>query len=127
MIIMNSYITHIIIIILLLYIIYSLNSRESLCVEKPYGIVTDVPASTYIDANMALVHSTSLGQAPLGDPHYWLPNKSPITQGQYGLYQEHTLPLSETQPFDRSTLNKAAMTLPVYTQHPLPPQCSPLN
>ena len=124
---MEIIIIQVIIIVLLIYIIYRLNTRESLCVKAPYGVITDVPASTYVDANMALVHSTSLGQAPLGDPRYWLPNRSPITQGQYGLYQEKTLPLSETQPFDRSTLLKAATALPVYTQKPLPPQCAPLN
>ena len=124
---MEIIIIQVITIALLIYIIYNLNRRESLCVNAPYGIITDVPASTYIDANMALVHSTSLGQAPLGNPRFWLPNRSPITQGQYGLYQEKTLPLSETQPFDRSSLIKSTMALPVYTQKPLSPQCSPLH
>ena len=112
----------------LVYLIYRVQAnREQLCIKQKYGYVTDVPASTYIDANMALVHSTSLGQAPLGDPRYWLKNRSPITQGQYGLYQDHTLPLSETQPFNRKSLMAAAEALPVYTQKPLPPQCTPLN
>ncbi len=123
-----STITQIIIIIALVYLIYRVQTgKEQLCIKQKYGYVTDVPVSTYVDANMALVHSTSLGQAPLGDPHYWLKNRSPITQGQYGLYRDHTLPLSETQPFDRKSLMAAAAALPVYTQKPLPPQCTPLN
>ncbi len=116
------------IIVTLVYLIYRVQTNnENLCIKQKYGYVTDVPVSTYIDANMALVHSTSLGQAPLGDPRYWLKNRSPITQGQYGLYQKQTLPLRETQPFNRKTLMPAAAALPVYTQKPLPPQCTPLN
>jgi len=88
---------------------------EQLCIMKPYGPVTDVPASNFIDANMALVHSTSIGQAPLGDPRYWLPSHSPITQGQWGLYSD-PMPLTATQPFDRKTLIPATQTIPVYTE-----------
>lgn len=101
-------------ILLIIYLIFTASQPESLCVNRPYGMVTDVPASVYADANSALVHSSSLGQAPLGDPRYWLQNRSPITQGQYGLYSR-TLDLSETQPFDRTTLIADAETLPVYT------------
>jgi len=88
---------------------------ENLCIMTPYGPVTDVPASNYIDANMAMVHSTSIGQAPLGDPRFWLPSHSPITQGQWGLYSQ-ALPLSETQPFDRSKLIAATQAVPVYSE-----------
>ena len=116
------------VILILAYLIYlSTRDTEGLCIKKDYGYVTDVPASIYADANSALVHSSSLGQAPLGDPRHWLFNRSPITQGQYGLYQQNTLPLSETQPFDRRSLEVAARALPVYTEKPLPPQCTPLN
>ena len=101
--------------VILLLVYLQINSNEQLCVNREYGVVTDVPASTYVDANMALVHSTSLGQAPLGDPRFWLPNKSPITQGQYGLYQPKLLSLEETQPFDRKTLIPIFSQLPVYT------------
>lgn len=104
---------------ILLFLIYNCQSNEGLCIKRDYGYVTDVPASVYTDANMALVHSTGLGQAPLGDPRFWLPNRSPITQGMYGLYQ--------SQPFDRSKFNAALQQLPVYTDKPLPPQCKPLN
>jgi len=123
---MNTSLIILIIIAVLVYVLYQQNS-EGICIKKDYGYVTDVPASVFTDANMALVHSTSLGQAPLGDPRYWLPNRSPITQGMYGLYREKTLPVSEAQPFDRSSLLPAAKALPVYTQQPLPPQCTPLN
>ena len=116
------------IIAILVYMLCNINrGSEDLCIKQKYGYVTDVPASVYTDANMALVHSTGLGQAPLGDPRYWLPNRSPITQGMYGLYQDNTLPVSEAQPFDQSSLLPAAEALPVYTQKPLPPQCTPLN
>ena len=116
------------IIAVLAYMLYNINKKsEGICIKKNYGYVTDVPASTYVDANMALVHSTSLGQAPLGDPRYWLPNRSPITQGMYGLYREHALPISDAQPYDRTAMIKAAEALPVYTDEPLPPQCTPLN
>jgi len=105
-----------IIIIIVLIVMLVVIGRENLCVNRNYGVVTDIPASNFIDANMALVHDTTIGQAPLGDPRFWIPSHSPITQGQYGLYTpQGALPLSETQPFDRSSLNAAAMTLPVYT------------
>jgi hypothetical protein len=111
--------------VLVLVVLMSMIKKESLCVKKDYGYITSVPVSNYVDANMALVHSTSIGQAPLGDPRYWIPNRSPITESQWGLYQRPLL-LSETQPFDRSTLNAANQILPVYTDRPLPPQCKPL-
>jgi len=101
--------------LLLLLVLVFRQSNENLCVQRKYGIVTDVPASNYVDANIALIKDSSLGQAPLGDPRFWLPNRNPITQGQWGLYQEQPLLLSETQPFDRSSLYKAAAQLPVYT------------
>lgn len=120
-------IVQIVVIALLAFMIYKLaQGNENLCIKRDYGYVTDVPASVYADTNMALVHSTSLGQAPLGDPRYWLPNRSPITQGMYGLYQKETIPLSETQPFNRDSLLAAAEAMPVYTDEPLPPQCTPL-
>ena len=115
------------IVCVLIVIIYNkINCKEGLCIKRDYGYVTDVPASTYVDNNMALVHSTSLGQAPLGDPRYCLPNRDPITQGQYGLYQNEILPIDETQPFNRQDLLPAAEALPIYTEKPLPPQCTPL-
>jgi hypothetical protein len=113
--------------VLLLLVLYSLMQREQLCVKRDFGYITSIPVSNYVDANMALVHSTSLGQAPLGDPRYWLPDRSPITQSQWGLYQDKPLPLSETQPFDRSRLIEASKMMPVYTEPKLPPQCKPLN
>jgi hypothetical protein len=124
-------VAYLIIILLLVFIIFKINQiddhTEELCVQRNYGIITDVPASNYADANMALIQDSSLGQKPLGDPRYWLKNRSPITQGQYGLYIPETLPLSETQPFDRSSLMPAAEAMPVYTDKPLPDQCTPLN
>ena len=103
------------ILIIMIIVFYFINSKkETLCVQRNYGFVTDVPVSNYVDANMALVHSTSIGSAPLGNPKYWLPDRSPITQGQYGLYQDGVIPLSETQPFNRDTLLPAAMALPQY-------------
>ena len=123
---MNNTIIIFIIVILVLLLLYQY-STEQLCVNRPYGSVTDIPASRYVDANMALAHSTSLGQKPLGDPRFWLPNRSPITQGQYGLYQPELIPLDETQPFDRASLMPIAQALPVYTEKPLPSQCTPLN
>ena len=119
--------TQLVVIFMLVILIRRSNKSEQLCIQKSYGYVTDVPASRYVDANMALVHSDTIGQAPLGDPRYWLPNGSPITQGQYGLYQPETLPLSATQPFDRSSLDQAAAQMPVYSDKPLPPQCKPLD
>lgn len=98
--------------------IYLYNTREQLCIRKTFGVVTDVPASVYTNANMALVHSTSIGQAPLGDPNYWLPSGSPITQGQWALYQDKPLTLEEAQNLDRSSLDKAAQALPVYDEKP---------
>ena len=103
---------------LLMYLIF--RKDEGLCVKRDYGYVTDVPASVYADANSALVHSSSLGQAPLGDPRFWIPSRSPITQGQYGLYQPE-------QPFDRSDFDEIAAQIPVYTEKPLPSQCQPLS
>ncbi len=123
---MNTNAVIVLVIIVLVTVIYMFNPNENLCIKRNYGYITDIPVSNYVDANMALGYSTSLGQAPLGDPRYWLPNRSPITQGQYGLYQDPTLPLSETQPFDRRTLMAAASALPVYTRKPLPSQCTPL-
>lgn len=117
-------IIQIVVILILGYLI--MNKSEGMCVQKSYGVVTDVPASIYADANTALTKTTSLGQAPLGDPQYWIPNRSPITQGQYGLYQT-TLPIKQTQPFDRSSLDYAASAVPIYSDEPLPPQCTPLN
>lgn len=105
----------IITILILIYLVMTMK-KESLCIKKDYGCVTDVPASEYVNANMALVRSTSLGQAPLGDPRFWLPNRSPITQGQYGLYQPHTIPLSETHPYDHHAQIQAAAAIPVYTE-----------
>jgi hypothetical protein len=104
---------------IVLYFVCGMNKTENLCVRKSYGIVTDVPMSNYTDANMALVHSTSLGQAPLGDPQYWLPSSSPITQGQYGLYQP--------QPFNEEEYKKASMALPKYNDTLLPLQYTPVN
>ena len=118
-------ILQIITLLILLYMITRTN--ENMCVQRDYGMITDVPASVYADANSALVHSSSIGQAPLGDPRFWQPNRSPITQGQYGLYQPTTLPLDETQPFDRSDLIDIAAQVPTYTEQPLPPQCKSLS
>ncbi len=123
---MDNTIIIFIIVILILLLLYQF-STEQLCVNRPFGSITDVPASRYVDANMALAHSTSLGQRPLGDPRFWLPNRSPITQGQWGLYQPELVPLDETQNFDRQTLTPIFQRLPVYTEKPLPPQCTPLN
>lgn len=114
-----------VVLVIVLYLILTTKSPEQLCVTKKYGIVTDIPASNYVNANMALVNSTSLGQAPFGDPRYWIPNRSPITQGMYGLYQGNDS-LAASQPFDRSSLDAAAKALPVYTEKPLPSQCTQL-
>ena len=121
-------IVNIAVIALLVYLLYMMKrGEEQLCFRREYGTVTDIPASSYADANSALVRSSSLGQAPLGDPRYWLPNRNPITQGQYGLYQNPTLPIGDTQPFDRRSLLPEAQALPVYTNEPLPTQCTPLE
>lgn len=99
------------------------SKAEPLCVRQKYGFVNTVPESNYPDASLALVERSSLGQAPLGDPQYWLPNRSPITQGMYGLYEAHELPLSEVQPFDRKSLLPEAEAIPVYTEKPLQATC----
>jgi hypothetical protein len=99
-----------VIVLLLIFGCFYINSTENLCVNKSYGIVTDVPASAYINANMALVNTTSIGQAPLGDPGYWVPSSSPITQGQYGLYQPQN-----GDPTERAKLLEQALQMPVYT------------
>ena len=118
-------ILQVVIILILLYMI-SKNS-EQLCIKQPHGYVTDVPASSIASANSALVHSSSLGQAPLGDPRFWLPSTTPAIQGQYGLYQPASAHYDINKPFDRSSLMAAASALPVYTDKPLPAQCTPLN
>jgi len=104
------------VIVLFLVIFANINATESMCVQKDYGPVTMVPMSNYVDANMALVHSTSLGPAPLGNPHYWVQSHSPITQGQWGLYQQRPLQLSETQRPAGCTLtsNNIANSFPTY-------------
>ena len=48
-------IVQIVIIVVLVFLIYKLCAKENLCVKKNYGYITDVPVSTYVDANMALV------------------------------------------------------------------------
>jgi len=120
-------IIQIIVVLVLVYIIYRIGfSGESLCVSKSYGIVTDIPVSTLANANMGLVNDSSLGQAPLGDPRYWIKPTSPITQGQYGLYLE-TPPLSEVANFDPQELEKVAAVRQVYTTPQMSGQCTRLN
>lgn len=114
------------IIFCLLYIIFN-NHSENLCVNESYGVVTDVPASNYPDAALAYDSKSSLGQAPLGDPKYWIGNNSPITQGQWGLYQPNFIPLSKTQPYDRKNLYKIFDQIPVYTNDVNSNQCTALN
>lgn len=103
-----------IIIILIIFVIFFLNTSEKLCVQRDFGSITDLPASIYSNANFALVKDSSLGQAPLGNPQYWIPSHSPITQGQYGLYSK-ALSIEDTQPFDRNSLVQAASEMPVYS------------
>ena len=84
---MNCNLLIIVAIVVLAIIFVSSSSSENLCVQRDYGLITDVPASDYRDANIALVENSTLGQAPLGNPQHWIPDRSPITQGQWGLYQ----------------------------------------
>ena len=120
-------IIQIIVIAILVYAIFRMTSSEKLCVNKSYGIVTNVPVSTLANANMGLVGHSSLGQAPLGDPQYWLAPRSPITQGQWGLYL-NAPPLSEVQDFDpQKAWAPVAEQRQVYTQKPLTGQCTRLN
>lgn len=119
-------IAQIVVIAILLYAIFRMNYSENLCVNKSYGIVTDIPVSTLAHANMGLINDSSLGQAPLGDPRYWLSPTSPISQGQYGLYLD-TPPLSEVQAFDQKDWIPVAEQRQVYTQQPMTGQCTKLN
>ncbi len=118
----STFIVHIIIILLLLYIIKQLSEKkEGLCVNAPYGVIDSEPYSTYVNANMALTNTTSLGQAPNGAPIGFIPGGSPITQGQYGIYQT-PLTLDQVDNFNRASLMPAAMAMPVYTEPPFDPQ-----
>ena len=73
----------IILLIVIIIVLWYKNTQENLCLSTKFGEVTDVPLSTFVNANMALVHSTSLGQAPLGDSRFWTGDESPVTQGMY--------------------------------------------
>lgn len=122
-----SVILQIIVIVALLYAILKMAGSEKLCVRKSYGVVTDIPVSALATANLGLVSDSSLGQAPLGDPRYWIAPKSPITQGQYGLYLPE-LPLAEAQNFDPKKVWAPILAeMPVYTQKPLSGQCTRLR
>ena len=68
---------------LLLYVIFVKNTENLTCLTK-LGPVTEMPSSSLINLNGALVASDTLGQAPFGDPNTWTGTGSPITQGQYG-------------------------------------------
>jgi hypothetical protein len=115
------------VILILIYIVVKLRSgKENLCVSAPYGYIDSDPYSTYVNANMALTNSTSIGQAPLGAPIGFLPGGSPITQGQYGIYQGQPLTLDQVDNYDRNLLLPAAEALPIYTEPGLPSQCTPV-
>ncbi len=68
---------------LLLYVIFFKNAENLTCLTK-LGPVTEMPSSSLVNLNAALVASDSLGQSPHGDPRFWTATGSPITQGQYG-------------------------------------------
>lgn len=68
---------------LLLYLIFVKNTENLTCLTK-LGPVTEMPSSSLINLNGALVASDTTGQAPFGDPNTWHGTGSPITQGQYG-------------------------------------------
>jgi len=113
-------IIQIIVAIIIIYFILRLTVNENLCVSKSYGVVTDVPVSSLRYAGSALVKDDSLGQAPLGDPRFWIGPTSPITQGQYGLYLEPT-PLDKVNDFNPNVWKDIAEQRQVYTL-PLPSQ-----
>jgi len=123
----KHFIVQLIIIALLLYIIYKTSGySEGLCINSRVGVVTDSPYSDYVNNNIALVSDSSLGAAPNGVASGFIGSTSPITNGQWALYQDYPLTSSELDNFDRSTLNAAAMAMPVYTGEPapLPAQCT---
>ncbi len=76
--------------------------NEKLCMATKFGPVTDIPWSSFVNANMALVHSDTLGAAPLGEPKYWRGSGSPVTQGMYGYNEDNSqtyYPVYTEQPF----------------------------
>lgn len=122
-----SILAQVAVIIALVYVIIRMSTAEQLCVRKSYGVVTDVPVSALSTAKLGLVSDSSLGQAPLGDPRYWIPNASPITQGQYGLYLPD-MTLEQVQNYNPQKVWGPIMKqMPVYTEQPLSGQCTRLN
>ena len=123
-------IVHLIIIILILYVVYKVSGlSEGLCVDMNdrQMVVSSEPYSDYVNNNMALTNTTTIGAAPLGNPKYWIPGTSPITNGQWALY-ESPLTLDQVDHYDprNAAAMAAAKSVPIYNGEPpaLPPQCT---
>ena len=101
--------------LLILFMICGL--REGICVQRSYGVITEMPASDYVNANIAYRQGTDFGSQPLGETNHWIPHTSPIFQGMYGLYQPTVVPLADAESYDPEPLRRAAMSLPVYTSN----------
>lgn len=93
------------------------NHDENMCVETKFSGVTDLPYSSFVNANMALVHSTSIGAAPLGEPKFWNhngTNSSPVFQGMYG-YTDNWQTAAEKAYGESEEMENY---YPVYTDRP---------
>ena len=80
---MNTFIFIVLIIILVCGVFYYQSKKEGICINSKFGRVSDVPFSSYVNANTALVSSDTLGSAPFGSPLYWKGTSSPVL-GMYG-------------------------------------------
>lgn len=85
----------IILILIGILLVLAYKSYEKMCVETKFGPVSNIPYSLFTNSNMALVHSDTIGQAPLGDPRFWVGTGSPVTQGQYSYNEDGSQNLPE--------------------------------